>query len=412
MNETTTTTTTTTTGSLADLTGAEVDGDDVPTRAVEKRRLDWRGKTYCAPLTTVGNLPFRRLVVQYGADITCGEMGLAQSFIQGGKEEWALTRRHKSEKTFGVQLCGGKPSMMVPAAEAIRKLVHEGEGNGIDFIDVNLGCPIDLVFQRGAGSALFDAPGRLGKILMGMNSVLGDIPLTVKFRTGIKNNVNTAHKFIPRFAKEWGVSGMTLHGRSRQQRYSKLADWSYIKECADVLRNTCTDAGMPTPPIFGNGDCFSAQSYYDEMENTGVDGIMVARGALIKPWIFTEIKERREWDISAVERLDGIRQYAEFGISHWGSDTKGINTTRRFLCEALSFQHRYVPIGLLERLPPQMNERPPAYRGRSELETLLASNDSNDWVKISEMFLGKSPDDFVFNPKHKSNAYGGEEGQG
>ncbi len=60
-------------------------------------------------------------------------------------------------------------------------------------------------------------------------------------------------------------------------------------------------------------------------------------------------------------------QYAEFGLDHWGADTKGVNTTRRFLCEAISFQHRYVPIGLLERMPPMMNERPPAYKGRSEL---------------------------------------------
>lgn len=65
---------------------------------------------------------------------------------------------------------------------------------------------------------------------------------------------------------------------------------------------------MPAPPIFGNGDCFSAQSYYEEIDNAGVDGIMVARGALIKPWIFTEIKEKREWDISAVERLEGLRK--------------------------------------------------------------------------------------------------------
>jgi tRNA-dihydrouridine synthase len=64
--------------------------------------------------------------------------------------------------------------------------------------------------------------------------------------------------------------------------------------------------------MFGNGDCFSAQQYYEEMEGAGVDGVMVARGALIKPWIFTEIKERREWDISATERLEGIRK-----VSHW-----------------------------------------------------------------------------------------------
>ena len=115
-----------------------------------------------------------------------------------------------------------------------------------------------------------------------------------------------------------------------------------------------------------------------------------------------------------------------------------MNATRRYLCEALSFQYRYVPIGLLERLPGRINDRAPAYRGRNELgqslfisqkftllrrpeyfffqkkniETLLASPDSQDWVKISEMFLGPAPETWSFMPKHKSNAYGSEEGQG
>ena len=105
-------------------------------------------------------------------------------------------------------------------------------------------------------------------------------------------------------------------------------------------------------------------------------------------------------------------QYAEYGLSHWGSDAQGINTTRRFLLEALSFQHRYVPIGLLERLPAQMNERPPAYRGRNELENLLSSPNCEDWVRISEMFLGKVGGDYKFTPKHKTNSYGSEEAQG
>lgn len=99
-------------------------------------------------------------------------------------------------------------------------------------------------------------------------------------------------------------------------------------------------------------------------------------------------------------------------MSHWGSDSLGIQKTRRFLCEFLSFTHRYIPIGILERMPPQMNERPPKFKGRNELETLLASDNSQDWVKISEMFLGKAGESWGWIPKHKSNAYGGEEAQG
>ncbi|KAL7425046.1 tRNA-dihydrouridine synthase 3 [Cryptotrichosporon argae] len=386
----------------------EAEAIDVPFRPEEKRRLNWEGGLYLAPLTTTGNLPFRRLCATYGATITCCEMSLAQPVVSGADKEWALVRRHRSEGMFGIQLAGGYANRMVPAAEVIAKQI----GDGVDFVDVNLGCPIDLVFNQGAGSALMDSPGRLGKLLVGMNRALGEIPLTVKFRTGVAAGKPNAHKLIPRFATEWGASAMTLHGRSRQQRYSKLADWAYIKQCCTTLRETLADAGLPPVPMFGNGDCFSAQGYYEEKEGAGVDGVMVARGALIKPWIFTEIAERREWDISATERLDGIRKFAEFGLSHWGSDTVGINTTRRFLCEALSFQHRYIPLGLLERLPGKLNERPPAYQGRNELETLLASPYAGDWVKISEMFLGPTDESFAFVPKHKSNAYGGEEAQG
>jgi tRNA-dihydrouridine synthase 3 len=132
---------------------------------------------------------------------------------------------------------------------------------------------------------------------------------------------------------------------------------------------------------------------------------MIGRGALIKPWIFTEIKEKRDWDISATERLDIIRKFTNYGLEHWGSDGTGVEITRRFLLEYLSFQYRYVPLGLLEVLPAKMNEKPPPYFGRSDLETLLSSKRSCDWIKISEMFLGKTPEGFLFVPKHRANAF-------
>ncbi|KAJ7830331.1 zinc finger dihydrouridine synthase [Mycena olivaceomarginata] len=380
---------------------APADAPDVPTRFAEKKRLDWAGKTYLAPLTTVGNLPFRRLCISYGADITCGEMGLAKSFLGGSKEEWSLVRRHPSEKIFGVQLAGSKVPQVVSAAEALAKEC----GDTIDFVDLNCGCPIDLVFKTGSGSALLDNVNRLGKLVVGMSRALGEIPVTVKLRTGVKDGKNTAHKLMPRLAPEFNASCITLHGRTRQQRYSKLADWDYIKECVDAVRAREADEDLPRIPIFGGGDCFSSQDYWARVDHSGVDGIMVARGALIKPWIFTEIKEHREWDISARERLEGIRKYAEYGLTHFGTDTAGLNSARRYLCEALSFQYRYVPIGLLEHLPGRINDRAPAFRGRDELETLLASGDSRDWVRISEMFLGPAPEAWSFTPKHKSNAY-------
>lgn len=93
------------------------------------------------------------------------------------------------------------------------------------------------------------------------------------------------------------------------------------------------------------------------------------------------------------------------GLLHWGSDNRGVETTRRFLLEWLSFLHRYIPLGVLERVPQQINEQPPYYVGRDDLETLMASPNCNSWVKISEMLLGPIPDNFQFLPKHKANSY-------
>lgn len=384
-------------------------------RPSEKRRLNWSNQLYLAPLTTTGNLPFRRICAGFGSDIHCGEMGLAESFLHGNSSEWSLVRRHSSERIFGTQLCGSKPDLLVPVAEALKAEI----GDGLDFVDINCGCPIDLVFNKGAGSALLDHPSKLSKIVRGMNAVLGDTPLTIKLRTGTGAK-QTTHKIFAKAQVEWGVSAATLHGRSRKQRYKNDADWGYIATCAQTLRESvrtwneesrhADEEEMVPIPIFGNGDVYSHQDYYERLERTGVDGEMIARGALIKPWLFTEIKERRDWDISSRERLDIFRKFAEYGLSHWGSDTHGVNTTRRFMCEMMSFTHRYVPTGLLEVLPARLNDRPPLFRGRDELETLLGSGRGEDWVKVSEMFLGKTPEGWSFIPKHKSSSYADGEG--
>eukprot|EP01137_Pigoraptor_chileana_P002779 Opistho-2@42087 len=357
-------------------------------RPMEKKKIDFSGKLYLAPLTTVGNLPFRRVCKKLGVDITCGEMALATNVLQAQQSEWSLLKRHHTEDIFGVQLCGAFADQMSRCAEVVAKYTD------VDFVDINCGCPIDLVYKKGAGSALLERQTRLEQIVKGMNYALGEIPLTIKIRTGVHNNSWNAHKLIPKL-RDWGVSLITLHGRSREQRYSKLADWEYINQCSAVANPV---------PFFGNGDILSYEEAAHHIENAGVSGLMVARGALYKPWIFTEIKERRHWDISSGERLDILRDFVNAGLEHWGSDDQGIAATRRFLLEWLSFAYRYIPVGLLERLPQKINEPAHPYIGRNDLETLMASPSAGDWVKLSEMLLGPVPDDFVFIPKHKANS--------
>ena len=125
----------------------------------ERRSINFKNKLYLAPLTTVGNLPFRRICKEFGADITCGEMALATNLLKGNLSEWALVKRHPSEDIFGVQICGGYPDAIGKCVELLNRETD------VDFIDINMGCPINLIFDKGMGSALLDRPSRMSAII-------------------------------------------------------------------------------------------------------------------------------------------------------------------------------------------------------------------------------------------------------
>lgn len=396
---------------------------DPPFLASEKRRIYFGAETpVLAPLTTQGNLPYRRLCVDFGAQLTYTEMAMSLPLIQGQKSEWALMKAHQSELApprfapdsivqgyehskdlkLGAQISASKPWHAFKAADIMGKLIPH-----LRVIDLNCGCPIEMVYKSGAGSALLETASKLEKMIRGMNTLSGEIPITAKIRMGVKDGKPTAPKIIERLAfggidsQRLGAPGcaaITLHGRSRQQRYTKSADWSYIAECAaliksynqkkDDLTDTIREPDARTQSnggklyFVGNGDCYSHVDYLDHIQNAGVDSVMVARGALIKPWLFEEIEKGQYLDKSSTERLTYVEKYVRYGLEAWGSDEQGVGLTRRFLLEWLSFAHRYVPIGLLEHLPPSLQDRPPAYRGRDELENLLASPNYLDWIKI------------------------------
>ncbi|CAI5449050.1 unnamed protein product [Caenorhabditis angaria] len=347
---------------------------------------------YLAPLTTVGNLPFRRICVEYGADITCGEMALATSILAGTPSEYSLLKRHPCEKIFGVQLAGGFADTMAKASQIIV------DNFDVDFIDINMGCPIDVVNQKGGGCALPHRPSKLLEVLSATKQVIGNCPLTVKIRTGLKEGVLKAPETIETMKKNsyhW-PDLITFHPRSKEQRYTKLANWDYT--------NDVVEAAKPIP-VWACGDVLGWEDYYERLEKYPVNGIMIGRGALIKPWIFTEIEERRTWDISSTERFEMLKKFVDYGLDHWGSDDAGVERTRRFLLEFLSFTCRYIPVGLLEVIPQRINDRPPRFCGRNELETLLASPRADDWIEISKRLLGPTPDGFTFIPKHKASSY-------
>lgn len=377
--------------------------------------VDFSNKVYIAPLTTVGNLPFRRVLKDFGADITCGEMAMGSNLLAGQASEWALLRKHSCEDVFGVQIAVPFPDL---AARVGAILAAETDSS---FVDLNCGCPIDALNDKGCGAALMLRSNRLLDILSALRSTLpASRGLTVKLRTGWSDQEHTILKIMPQLQQRFsldenrpGLSAVFIHGRSRQQRYSRLADWQLVLQAAQSQ-----DPSLPLLPVIGNGDILSYHDWYthrslirDNMTgDQDVMGLtscaMIGRGALIKPWLPAEIKQETTLDLSASQRFDMLQKFVNYGLEHWGSDLQGINTTRRFLLEWLSFLHRYVPSGIIEAGKTQtMAQRPPSFNGRGDMETLMASPLAVDWLKIAEQLLGPPPEGFVFVPKHKSNAY-------
>ena len=182
------------------------------------------------------------------------------------------------------------------------------------------------------------------------------VPLTLKMRTGWDRTQLNAHKIVSQ-AQTWRVTNQTwegsavaacaIHGRTRAARYTKIADWDYIHKVS-----ASQNKSLPHIPIIGNGDIMSFTDWEERLESESNKGegeivtCMIGRGALIKPWICTEIKERRHWDISSSERFEMLKRFANYGLEHFGSDQYGVNNTRRFLLEWLSFLCRYIPFGI------------------------------------------------------------------
>ncbi|NXL94949.1 DUS3L synthase, partial [Alectura lathami] len=193
--------------------GPVTDEDMAELRLCEKKKLETQGELYLAPLTTCGNLPFQRRCKRFGADVTCGEMSVCTNLLRGQSSEWALLKRHHSEDVFAVQLelmqtvpfdgmpAGAFPDMMAKCTELLNQTI------AVDFVDISVGCPVDLVYKKGA---LMTRSNKFEQIVRGMNAVL-DVPLTVKIRTGVQEKINVAHEIIPRM-REWVASMVTVLG--------------------------------------------------------------------------------------------------------------------------------------------------------------------------------------------------------
>ena len=284
----------------------------------------FRGRLVMAPMSRGTDLPFRRLAAEWGAEVCLGEMAYAHKVVRREGSELALLRRHASERIFGVQLAGKHPEVMAEAARM-------AEDAGADFVDVNLGCPIDDATRRGFGAALLRRPTRAAQIVSAMKQAVG-LPVTVKLRLGWSSAKPTFLK-IARAVEEAGVDAIVLHARSRAQRYRRPADWACVEELV----------GAVSVPVVGNGDLFEWRDALRRREETGCAAVMIGRWALAKPWIFREFAEQRDIRPDPEQRLAVVRRYAELCREQFGEDERGRRRTRRFLGFHQDFFRRYLP---------------------------------------------------------------------
>lgn len=282
------------------------------------------GSVILSPLTRGGNLPFRRLCRDFGAEITTSEMAYARQVVRRSRSELALLRRHSDEPCFGVQIAAGSTTEAVRAA---RMAVDHGAA----FVDLNAGCPIHDTVRRGMGATLLRRPASMARILEAMVAEVS-VPVTVKIRSGWDQHINACE--VARLAEEAGVAAVTVHARTKQQRYTKAADWELISQLVE-------ERGIP---VIGNGDILTWYEAVDRQDASGCASVMIARGALIKPWLFREIEERRSWEPTPEERIAIYYKLAGFMKEHFRDDQKGRDRTMRFLPFHLGFFCRYRPL--------------------------------------------------------------------
>lgn len=222
-----------------------------------------------APMAGITDNAFRSFMKELGCGIVISELISAHGINYHSQKTLDLMKFEKTQSPVAIQLFGETPEAVAEAAKHV-------QDKGADFVDLNFGCPVKKVVSKGAGSAILKDLTALQKMVSTVKSAI-QIPLTIKIRTGWDANTRNAVE-VCNIAYNEGVTWVSIHGRTRSQGYEGLADWDYISEVKSQVKI----------PIIGNGDIHTPQQAVERLKASGCDGVMIGRGCLKNPWIFSE----------------------------------------------------------------------------------------------------------------------------
>ncbi len=274
-------------------------------------------KVMLAPVAGITDRPTREIARSFGCPLTFSELISARGLKEKNQGTWHMLEECKDEYPLVVQLFGSDPDHIYDA-------VRHVEDQGIQGVNLNLGCPVRKVFKNKSGCGLTIFPTQLVKVIRAMRQAT-DINLTVKIRAGV-NHKSLNYRMIGDIAQGEGCDGIIIHARTRMMGFGGTADWSWIADLKDYL----------DIPVIGNGDVVDALSAQRMMDQTQCDGVMIARGSYGNPWLFREINHYFEHGVQPEpptlrERYDTMCRHLHMAVEMKG-ERKALLEMRKQFC--------------------------------------------------------------------------------
>ncbi len=268
-----------------------------------------------APMAGITDLPFRLITRKFGAPLAFTEMIDARAISHREKRTSRMLSSEPDDTPLGVQLLSSDEKYLIKALDVIGE--HQ-----FDLIDLNAACPTPKITRKGKGAALLQEPRKLGQMLKTLVQY-SPAPVTVKIRTGWDADSINAREVALR-AEEGGVRALFIHGRTKAQGYAGTVDYRVIREVKEAL----------TIPVIASGDNLSVHSVKKMFDETGCDGVAIARGALGNPWIFRDVSSLFRHDPlpprpDIDEKIAVIKAHLDLTISYYGEE-RGVGIFRKF----------------------------------------------------------------------------------